>query len=67
MLEEEYDRERSKERREKMVIVREDLRIKAMKEESKKRKQALQEQASAINKVEAQPEAYSVNIVNVAD
>ena len=48
MLEEEYDRERSKERREKMVIVREDLRIKAMKEESKRRKQAIQEQAKAI-------------------
>lgn len=48
MLEEEYDRERSKERREKMVIVREDLRIKAMKEESKRRKQASQEKASAI-------------------
>ena len=45
LLEEEYDRERSKERREKMVIVREDLRVKAMKEESKRRKQAIKEQA----------------------
>ena len=42
-LEEDADRDRSRERLQKTVVVREDLRIKAMKEESRRRKLANKE------------------------
>ena len=42
-FEEDADRDRSRERLKKTIVVRDDLRVKAMQEESRKRKEAKKE------------------------